>query len=150
MYIWSSVCSCENVHYAIVTTSYEIVSCHGNPYCLLQPMRWTIPGSKIDKQQKLVDGPHASVYKVRSTSLCSNIRSSEVLTAVCGVLVSIHVQGTLFQDDGSNREVAIKELKASLDVNLEHSSVAVSPVVTLCFTCFRPCVETSAICRPNG
>lgn len=54
---------------------------------------------------------------------------------MCGVLVSIHVQGTLSQHDGSKKEVAIKDLKLSLDVSLEHSSVAVSPVVTLCFTC---------------
>ena len=101
----------------------------------MQPLRWTIPRSAIEKQQKLVDGPHASVYKVRSTSLCHSIRSSEVLTAMCDVLVSIHVQGTLSQHDGSKKEVAIKDLKPSLDVSLEHSSVAVSPVVTLCFTC---------------
>lgn len=56
---------------------------------------------------------------------------------MCGVLVSIHVQGTFSQHDGSKKEVAIKELKGSSDVSLEYSSVAVSPVVTLGFTCLR-------------
>ena len=44
-----------------------VVSC--GTHCLPQSLVLTIPSSDIEKQQQLSDGPHASVHKVRLTSL---------------------------------------------------------------------------------